>query len=717
MAGVIMYPGLMKQKTQSMLQQLEQLKPYAKSAGQALELSEENRLLLRGVAWESVQSYMRDVQIPMMKAFQSWIHAQSSATKAYHRAACLLPKVRCLDEDRLEEIKSSYERWLDREYDREHPSYSRIAHYRRMIREMDLKLAAMRIFISMTKSLYDRPAEMLEILEKADSQLSGVKMEPDTGRIDYTAVSSTWLLELKWLSLKDEMLKEGLTETEIKQIKQEYELNEAEAIWKELHNQGIGTAELDSMHSHGYSLADVFQSWRSLETEGDKRFFVCLARGEEADFMKAFDIDPNELSDSLTFIMSDYACHLLDKDQKKELLAMSNALLSSERIYFDVMPDGSKIQSSKAYRDVYIEKLYAGTTAMLQGSAAILAGIMEGSVDGAMVEKRYHSQFIMSEFWSTVDIAIHRQGVHNEDNQYQIKDIEYIRAVNALSQVTLSYWSPWYGEHKTTIMEANQKNNLQLSTEWARNRMEVLEKQKEHLLSNYIMKAIQGGAAIAAGYVCPEVAILIGGINMAASGSAGTVYGADRLVNNEWGKLGIKGGNLAALNVINYAMQMNALMGRLDQETYKTAMEWFGSGSVYEIDGEKGMAFVGLYDPKLLRNMVILNNEGVVGLMGLDPKDANSKQQIDDWVKQLRISGKPSEIEDRRSLCRSILNGEYEFMNKRNVNHDGLPEYEINLNSEYFSAIEDLDNVLKNFDGYRNGIQNTFFVVDKERNR
>lgn len=56
-------------------------------------------------------------------------------------------------------------------------------------------------------------------------------------------------------------------------------------------------------------------------------------------------------------------------------------------------------------------------------------------------------------------------------------------------------------------------------------------------------------------------------------------------------------------------------------------------------------------------------------------------------------------------------------MNKRNVNHDGLPEYEINLNSEYFSAIEDLDNVLKNFDGYRNGIQNTFFVVDKERNR
>lgn len=129
------------------------------------------------------------------------------------------------------------------------------------------------------------------------------------------------------------------------------------------------------------------------------------------------------------------------------------------------------------------------------------------------------------------------------------------------------------------------------------------------------------------------------------------------------------------------------------------------------------MAFVGLYDPKLLRNMVILNNEGVVGLMGLDPKDANSKQQIDDWVKQLRISGKPSEIEDRRSLCRSILNGEYEFMNKRNVNHDGLPEYEINLNSEYFSAIEDLDNVLKNFDGYRNGIQNAFFVVDKERNR
>lgn len=348
---------------------------------------------------------------------------------------------------------------------------------------------------------------------------------------------------------------------------------------------------------------------------------------------------------------------------------------------------------------------------MLQGSAAILAGIMEGSVDGAMVEKRYHSQFIMSEFWSTVDIAIHRQGVHNEDNQYQIKDIEYIRAVNALSKVTLSYWSPWYGEHKTTIMEANQKNNLQLSTEWARKRMEVLEKQKEHLLSNYIMKAIQGGAAIAAGYVCPEVAILIGGINMAASGSAGTVYGADRLVSNEWGKLGIKGGNLAALNVINYAMQMNALMGRLDQEAYKTAMEWFGSGSVYEIDGEKGMAFVGLYDPKLLRNMVILNNEGVVGLMGLDPvKDGELIQKLTD---ALHINGEPQMAAEREALCKSIINGKYTFFNETDTNGDGVPEYKVNLNSEFFDAIRKIDDVLNTFEGlkeFKSGLRNNFFV-------
>lgn len=147
------------------------------------------------------------------------------------------------------------------------------------------------------------------------------------------------------------------------------------------------------METLGYSFVRTVEIWSSLETKEDKHFFTCLIQGQgnELKYIEAFGIDPNELSYGATIAMSEYAYRLLGKaaetggknEFEKNFIAFNNALLNSTKIFNDIMPDGMEIESpKKIYRDVYLERIFAGTAVLLDvDTGRLLEAKMENTAD------------------------------------------------------------------------------------------------------------------------------------------------------------------------------------------------------------------------------------------------------------------------------------------------------------------------------------------------
>lgn len=267
------------------------------------------------------------------------------ATAAYYAAACCLPNVRCLDEDGLESIKHRYERWIDREYSREHPSHSRIAHYRRMIREMNLKLTAMRVFMRTTGSLFNRPSDLLSILEKADAQLKGVGLDPVSGIISYASIDDGWLLEMQEEVAGDYLVK-----------------------------LGIPFVHLERMKKLGLSSRDMKAAYGRLRTKEDEEFFIELLNER---YREAFQVNPKELSKETEFILAGYTQLLLDKGKIEELRQLMNEMLYTDEEHSHY----PNHQNRDAYGIEYTQMLYDATTYLLEENGKMFLmskGILTG---------------------------------------------------------------------------------------------------------------------------------------------------------------------------------------------------------------------------------------------------------------------------------------------------------------------------------------------------
>ncbi len=339
MSGVIMYPQQMKQKTKHMQRQLEKLDLNAANGYQLLGRAGENRLFLMGIAWDSVRSYMSEVQMPLMKTFRLWIEEHKNATAAYEQAVNRLPKVLCLDQDKLEWELEDYIRRLDREYDREHPSSYRIARYRNMIREIRGKLRDMQDFLNATKGLYTEALRLQEILGRADTELKGISSDPETGAVSFSSVNNSWLLEMQ-NAIGEKYLKDlGISDREIERMKK----------------LGLEAYELKARHE-------------CLETEEDRAFFADIINER---YLKAFQVNPDKLSLEAKFFLTEYTRMLADKGNIKELEQLINDMLYTDA-YHSRYPTG---QALDAYGYEYVSILFDITSCLLEEEGkALYAG-------------------------------------------------------------------------------------------------------------------------------------------------------------------------------------------------------------------------------------------------------------------------------------------------------------------------------------------------------
>ncbi len=437
--------------------------------------------------------------------------------------------------------------------------------------------------------------------------------------------------------------------------------------------EGIYVQEIENMEKLGYTAVEIKEAWDCLESGEDREFFRCLMEGTKESYIKAFGMNPNDLSDNMTFILSDYGCHLLqlEEDGKakeeslKQLEAFNNAVIGieNEKIYYYKFPDGTEQMSSLLYRDIYLEKLYAGTSSLMQGDAAILAAMSPTDKGYAELYQEYTKRVGLTNLWATEAIMIKKLGekYEQEDHQLNLSELTY---QNGDMDFNLTHYSPWEGETVTEKVKTDVlwKTN-DLDNEWMHQELERLNQAKEELLQKYLLGTAEGAVLIALGTFAPEVAIIASIGSMAISGEAGAVTGLDSLSGSLSGKLGIKGGNIAAQNVINYWTNISNLENSLSKENFKAKMEWFGMGGTYEysggILGEGGdITITGMYRPEVLREVELWEKEGIAGWMGWE-KDEGEYEIAEDIM--AKIEDEYGEDQNVINGCKKLLLGGYDI--------------------------------------------------------
>ena len=436
-------------------------------------------------------------------------------------------------------------------------------------------------------------------------------------------------------------------------------------------------------------------AWESLETKEDKQFFCHLVNGlaDPDCYAKAFAINPNDLSDNMTIILADYVCHLLQLDEtgnEKSIklsngMAVSgttllenfnNALLNSEKMYYYRNEDGIEMfemESLLTYRDIYLEKLYAGTSLLMQADAAILAALDPSDAGYTAMYQEYEKKLGMTNLWATESILLEKLGSqYEEDHQISISNLTYY--IHGDISFDLSHYSPGLcditTEEITTTLLRDESN---LDNEWWMQKVKDLSEKKDQLLNNYITGAVSSAAIMALGAAVPEIAIIASLGNMVISGTAGSVAGLDSMASSTAGKMGIKGSNLVVQNAINYWNAVSSFESSLTKENFQRKMIWFGVGGKYKcsegiLEGGDGIAIAGIYEPKTIRQIGVWEKEGIAGWMEWE-KDADGTYPVaEDIIKVIRSDQFDLSTEEEDD-CYALLTGNYDIVNEEDMKY------------------------------------------------
>lgn len=640
--GVKIYPSRVRQKAESMNQKLETLKENIAVEKEAQSQLSYEFLQLSGLAWDSARSYVSEVQLPLLQMTDLWVEAEMEGNKNYQTAADDLPRVHCLDEDQLRRNIQEWRADIREEERDEYPNYARINRLQGYIDDANDKLEAMRTFVRITNGIYDRAREMHRILSKTETELKDVQYNPKTMILEFTPVDPARILELDWVHKMEQVKAAGFTKEEIKALCEQKIMAEvAIAAWEEMKERELNREDLKDMETLGYNFARILELWSSLETKEDKHFFTCLIQGQEFEikYTEAFAIDPNELSYATTIIMSDYACRLLEKGigiegdnvPEKNFIAFNNALLNSGEIFDDVWPDGTRTESLKTYRDIYLERICAGTSMLLDVDTGRILTAKTENISGEEDKKLVAAhawKHNMCGYWAMQKLFVSkRKGLHTNDNHFYIADITNYGGEVSGIDFNLGYYLDWSMSWETAEIDMSAATSSQLKASWDVEELRGIKKAKENLLGEMILKTAQSGVLLGISYTNPGAAICASIGTMILNESAGTVTGLDSLTTNQLGKAGIKSGNILAANGINYIFQLNKMNSKLDDKNYQIMMEWLGKGATYAIkepyntEDYSGVAFAGFYDPEKLFTLSRVETEGLAAMGGWESED------------------------------------------------------------------------------------------------
>jgi hypothetical protein len=125
----------------------------------------------------------------------------------------------------------------------------------------------------------------------------------------------------------------------------------------------------------------------------------------------------------MSLILGQYAVKLYEIDNGgpkscEQIMIFANAILSSEAEYYYIRSDGLEFfEHDRQYRDIYLAKLYAGTSLLMEGSAFTLALLDKNHPDYKdlykELYKEYDVQLAMTNFWMTQNIIANKLRTEN----------------------------------------------------------------------------------------------------------------------------------------------------------------------------------------------------------------------------------------------------------------------------------------------------------------
>ena len=225
MSGIKVNRSLVIEKTMEMDRQLKSAEGAAARTFLAVEGVEKHAGELRGKAWDSVRSYVKEVQEPLNKLYRNWVEAQQEGNRKYREEAGYLP-VNDMDEDVFRNRIGEYRRKIKRERRRVHPNGSLIRFYERKIRMYEGFLDRLYTFVRRTEHVYDEASSLLRLAEDADTSIKEVRHEETLGGIVYAVTDRKWLNEVEKKNA------EYRGEKYRKLAKREWKAYEIEEYWK-----------------------------------------------------------------------------------------------------------------------------------------------------------------------------------------------------------------------------------------------------------------------------------------------------------------------------------------------------------------------------------------------------------------------------------------------------------------------------------------------------
>ncbi|MEY8266779.1 hypothetical protein AALA79_10470, partial [Lachnospiraceae bacterium 64-25] len=474
---------------------------------------------------------------------------------------------------------------------------------------------------------------------------------------------------------------------------------------------------MEKMHGLpvGYADEETINMLGLCQTEEDRIFVGLLMQGK---YDEAFALAPGELSLEVSYILADYAAHLIRYDRRgryregeEEFTAFNNAVLAADT-YICYMQNGTWVQGDRQYRDEYQNMLIQGSALLLQGEAVRLSVQNPNEED---YDKSYYlSCFSSHAIWCTQDdvtAMLHRSG---EDIWYKFKDMHF--NANRTIQFTINHSSPTGGtniDEAVTISWMATSDDVLLVHDQAELRR--AKEERENLINNYIYNLCKDGGLSVMSVYAPMAAVALSLLSMTLEESVGTISGASAFMSDNLQKAAFGAGNAFAKDTINTIVNLHQAVGRMDALNRDKLMEMVGNGAYYETEeggtlkeSDYNIAFVGIYNPDALRALDYWSRHGA--LEWSEYNDGEMESMIEILDNRIRDAGNIREKEMWNS-CRDMLTG-------------GIIISEKNCDMEYFNdLITEVDGIgitvklgLKNSDNEGRTEKNEEQMIERVEN-
>lgn len=452
--------------------------------------------------------------------------------------------------------------------------------------------------------------------------------------------------------------------------------------------QGITEEQINNMQTMGYQPHEIRAVWESLATEEDRNFYIYLMEGTEEAYEQAFAINPNDLSEHMMLVLSDYACHFLMTDGNGEYIYIhqlelfNNALLSANQMYY--YPENEETAywaSSLCYSDIYMNMLQSGTRMLLESATFTLAELETNNPTYSEILERYGRELSMANLWASEQFMIQEiiaQGIPGMEHAIRLSNIQFSGGQSGIGNFDFQLE---YSDGRVQQVSSELLiSSLELDIQHGAERLEHMRSEQNRLMQNMILEMLEGSLTISAGFIAPELGLMVSAVCM-AYGDGSSLSDLDSIANTDMGRLGINQSQNVIDHMVAYFISDINSNSALSQAEWDEKMDMFGLGGMTIIDGEDAVTFSGMYDPDVLRKILIWEEKGPAGLMGW------SEDKID-GIKDGIVKGNVEE--GQSELCSAILDGRYSILTDSYIDKNGKI---VNVPFEEFQkALREIDN-------------------------